>query len=565
MEKSMEFDLLVRNAQVMDGTGAPAFAGDVAVQGGRIAEVGKVTGAAKRVIDAQGQVLAPGFIDIHTHLDAQLLWDPLASSSCWHGITTAVLGNCSFGIAPCRPEDRHYLLHTLERVEGMSLPALEAGVDWSWETYPQYMDRIGRKLGINIAALVGHGAVRQYVMGRAAAERAATPEEISGMQRVMREALDAGAYGMSFNFLPAHNGGDGRPIPCRLADLDEVLAMTSLMQGSKSAGRGGAIQVSDTIKGQDPLDMCDRIGRASDCAVWWIPLLQFDSQPGVWQRRLAQTQAQVAAGSHARAMCTSRSVDIMFNMRNVHILDGMPAWKRMLVKPADQVMADMRDPAVRAALRRDFDDKSNIIHFSRRWDMVEVIEVRKPALKHLEARKIADIAAEARRDPLDVFLDLCVEDGLQTDFLTVLANSDEAAAAEMLRHPDTLIGLSDAGAHAALECGYGFTTYLLGHWVRDRRIMPLEQAVRKLTSQLADSLGLTDRGRIRPGLMADLVIFDPATVNMLRPVPAFDLPGGAKRFVQKAEGISHTIVNGEVFMEQGEHAGSYAGRLLRRK
>ena len=561
----MTFDLLVRNAQVIDGTGAPAFPGDVAVQGGKIAEVGKVTGGAKRVIDARGQVLAPGFIDIHTHLDAQLLWDPLASSSCWHGITTAVLGNCSFGIAPCRPKDRHYLLHTLERVEGMSLKALEAGVDWSWETYPQYMDRIGQRLGMNIAALVGHSAVRQYVMGEAAAERAASADEITGMRSVMQEALDAGAYGMSFNFLPAHNGGDGRPIPCRLANVDEVLAMTSLMRGSKSGGRGGAIQVSDTIKGEDPLELCDRIGRASDCAVWWIPLLQFDSQPGVWQRRLAQTQAQVAAGSHARAMCTSRSVDIMFNMRNVHILDGMPAWKAMLVKPADQVMADMRDPAVRAALRRDFDDTSNVIHFSRRWDMVEVIEVRKESLKPLEARKIADIAAEQGRDALDVFLDLCVEDGLQTDFLTVLANSDEAAAAEMLRHPDTLIGLSDAGAHAALECGYGFTTYLLGHWVRELKIMPLEQAVRKLTSQLADQLGLADRGRIRPGLMADLVIFDPDTVNMQRPVPAFDFPGGAKRFVQRADGISHTIVNGEVFMEHGEHAGSYAGQLLRRK
>ena len=561
----MTFDLLVRNAQVIDGTGAPAFPGDVAVQGGKIAEVGKVTGGAKRVIDARGQVLAPGFIDIHTHLDAQLLWDPLASSSCWHGITTAVLGNCSFGIAPCRPKDRHYLLHTLERVEGMSLKALEAGVDWSWETYPQYMDRIGQRLGMNIAALVGHSAVRQYVMGEAAAERAASADEITGMRSVMQEALDAGAYGMSFNFLPAHNGGDGRPIPCRLANVDEVLAMTSLMRGSKSGGRGGAIQVSDTIKGEDPLELCDRIGRASDCAVWWIPLLQFDSQPGVWQRRLAQTQAQVAAGSHARAMCTSRSVDIMFNMRNVHILDGMPAWKAMLVKPADQVMADMRDPAVRAALRRDFDDTSNVIHFSRRWDMVEVIEVRKESLKPLEARKIADIAAEQGRDALDVFLDLCVEDGLQTDFLTVLANSDEAAAAEMLRHPDTLIGLSDAGAHAALECGYGFTTYLLGHWVRELKIMPLEQAVRKLTSQLADQLGLVDRGRIRPGLMADLVIFDPDTVNMQRPVPAFDFPGGAKRFVQRADGISHTIVNGEVFMEHGEHAGSYAGQLLRRK
>ena len=558
----MTYDLLIKDAQVIDGTGSPAFSGDVAVKDGKIAEVGKVTEGATRVINARNQIVTPGFVDIHTHMDAQLLWDPLGTSSCWQGITTMVIGNCSFSVAPCRPEDRYTVLHTLERVEGMSLAALTAGVDWSWESFPQYMDRLDRKLGLNVATLMGYSAVRQYAMGSAASDREATPEEIASMQDIVRGGLKAGAFGVSFNFNKGHSGGDGRPVPSRLATFEEILSIAETLRGSRSA----VIQINENPRqgsGAEPLDLCEEIAQRSGRPVWWIPLLQFFSQPGVWKKRLDYSAKQVAAGSLVRAMCTSRTVDVVFNMRNAHIFDTMPAWKNMLIRKPDEVMRDMRNTDVRAALQKDFDDQSMTLAFSRRWDMVEVVEVSNQKFKGLERRLISDLAAEQGRQPLDVFLDLCVEDNMDTLFLTILANGDEDAAGEILKAPHTLIGLSDAGAHAALECGYGFTTHLLGHWVRDKKLMPIEEAIRKLSSMLTDQLGLTDRGRIKVGQKADLNIIDPATVKMLHPVAVNDFPAGARRYIQKAEGISNTIVNGQVLMENGEHTGAFPGKLLR--
>ena len=556
----MPYDLLILDAQIIDGTGAPAFAGDIAVHEGKIAEIGKPRGSARRVIDAKGATVTPGFIDAHTHMDVQILWDPLATSSCWHGITTILMGNCSFGVAPCRPADHKTVLQILERVEGMSLAALTAGVDWSWESFPEYLSRIEGKLGLNVATLVGHSAVRQYVMGNAASERAASPAEISAMRETLCQALAAGAYGMSFNFNPGHVGADGRPIPSRLATFDEVLAMASTMRGKS----GGLIQVAFNPKpGEDPLSAYDEISRAGECPVWWM-LVQLDSQPGVWKQRLADSIRLIAGGSRIRGMTTSRTIDVVFTMKNAHIFDTMPAWVSVLTKSPIEIAAALQRSEVRSALQRDFDDPLLRPLFCRRWDRIEVVKTSLDRLKHLERRKISAIAAEQGLCGLDAFLDLCLEDNLDTEFLTVLANGDEEAVAEILLNPDTLIGLSDAGAHAALECGYGFSTHLLGHWVREKKTLSLHEAVRKLTSMIADQMGLTDRGRIRPGLAADLNILDPSTVNMLQPVPVNDFPGGAKRFIQKSIGISHTIVNGQILMENGEHVGSYPGQLLRR-
>jgi N-acyl-D-aspartate/D-glutamate deacylase len=557
----MAYDLLITDAQILDGTGAPAFSGNVAVQDGHIVAVGEVSGLATRTIRADGLALAPGFIDIHTHMDAQLLWDPLATSSCWHGITTLVLGNCSFAIAPCKPHDHDYALRTLVRVEGMSLEALQAGVDWSWETYPEYLDRLDRQLGMNVIAFMGYSAVRQYVLGPEAPERAATPAEIAYMRHLISAGLAAGAYGFSFNFNPAHIAADGRPVPSRLASFDEVLAMAELLQGNQA----GAIQIIGNPNPPTPAtDNYDTIARASGRPVLWLGVIQSYSQPDLWRKNLRAAEAHVAAGSLARPMCTPRTIDVLFNLKNAHIFDGLPAWKGVLTKSPQDVMAALRQPAVRAAMQRDLEAPELRIGFSRRWDMVEVIETAQPHNRHLERRMIADIAAEQGRSGLDVFLDLCLDEQLDTEFLTVLANGDEDAAGEILKHPATVVGLSDAGAHAALECGYGFTTHMLGHWVRDKQLMSLPEAVRKLTSMLADQLGLLDRGRIKAGLVADLVLFDPDTVASLPATVAYDLPASAKRFIQKATGIHYTIVNGQVLMEQGEHAGSYPGRVLRR-
>jgi N-acyl-D-amino-acid deacylase len=557
----MAYDLLVKNAEILDGTGAPSFPGNVGVQDGKIVAIGNVRGDAKRVIDANGLTLAPGFIDIHTHMDAQLLWDPLATSTCWHGVTTLVLGNCSFAIAPCRPADHDYALKTLVRVEGMSLAALQAGVDWAWETYPEYLDRLDRQLGMNVIAFMGYSAVRQYIMGADASERAARPDEIAAMQAVVRDGLAAGAYGVSFNHNPAHIAADGRPIPCRLATFDEVLAIASVLHGS----RAGTIQMSGNPNPAASIpDNADAVARASGRPVLWSSILQTSSQPELWQERLRAAAAQVASGSAARPLCTPRTIDVLFTLKNAHIFDGMPAWKGVLTKSPEDVMAALRRSDIRAALRHDLDDPELRLAFSRRWDMVEVITTTQARHKPMERRMIADIATEQGRDPLDVFLDLCLDDALDTEFLTVLANGDEEAAGTILKQPFTVVGLSDAGAHAALECGYGFSTHLLGYWVRDKQLMPLSEAVRKLTSMLADLLGLPDRGRIQTGHAADLVLFDPATIGSLPATAAYDLPAGAKRFVQKATGISHTIVDGQILMENGEHLGTYPGRVLRR-
>ena len=557
----MAYDLLIRNAQIFDGTGAPAITGNVAVQDGKIAAVGTVDGDANRVIDANGLALAPGFIDIHTHMDAQLLWDPLATSTCWHGVTTLVLGNCSFAIAPCRPTDHDHALKTLVRVEGMSLEALEAGVDWAWETYPEYLDRLDRQLGMNVVAFMGYSAIRQYVMGLDASERAATPEEIDQLKAVVREGLEAGAFGLSFNHNPSHVAADGRPIPCRLADFDEVCAVSSELKGSPS----GTIQMSGNPNPANSIaDNADILAEESGRPVLWSSVIQNYSQPELWKERLQAAEAQAAAGSPARALCTPRTIDVLFNLKNAHIFDGLPAWKTVLTKSPDDVIAQLHQPATREALRQDLADPELRIGFSRRWDMVELIETKQDQYKAFERRMMSDIAAELERDPLDLFLDICLEDELETEFLTVLANGDEEAAGTILKQPYTVVGLSDAGAHAALECGYGFSTHLLGYWVREKQLISLPEAVRKLTSMIADLLGLHDRGRIQEGLVADLVLFDPETVSSLPAEVAYDLPAGAKRFLQKATGISHTIVNGQVLMENGEHAGPYPGQVLRR-
>lgn len=558
----MAYDLLIKDAQILDGTGSPAMHGNLAVQDGKIAAFGDVSGTATRTINAGGLTLAPGFIDIHTHMDAQLLWDPLATSSCWHGITTLVLGNCSFAIAPCKPQDHEHILKTLVRVEGMSFEALQAGVDWAWETYPEYLDRLDRQLGMNVAAFMGYSAIRLYAMGSAASERPATADEIETMRGMIKEGLDAGAYGFSFNFNPAHIAADGRQVPSGLASFDEVLAMAELLQGSQS----GLIQIIGNPNPPTPApDNYHIISQTAQRPVLWLGVLQSYSQPELWRQNLAAAEAQVAAGSLARPLCTPRTIDVLFNLKNAHIFDGYPAWKGVLTKTPEDAMALLKDTNIRDDFRRDLKNMELRSPFSRRWDMVEVVETVHPHNRQLERRMISDIAAEQSRDPLDVFLDLCIEEQLDTEFLTVLANGDEDAAGQILKHPDTVVGLSDAGAHAALECGYGFSTHLLGYWVREKQLISLPEAVRKLTSMLADQLGFTDRGRIQEGLAADLVLFDPETINCLPPTIEQDLPADAKRFVQKASGIHYTIVNGDVLMENGEHTGNYPGHVLRRR
>src|SRR5215813_3327816 len=558
----MAYDLLIKDGRIIDGSGGPSFSGDVAIKDGKIVDMGKLSGTATQTVHADGQAVAPGFIDIHTHMDAQLTWDPLATSSCWHGITTVVTGNCSFAIAPCKPEDREHVLRTLVRVEGMSLNALQAGIVWNWVTIPEYLAALDRRLGLNVAVFMGHSAIRQFVMGPQASERAAQPEEIERMRVLVQEGMAAGAFGITFNHNPSHVGADGRPVPSRLSTEEEMLSLVKVLAGYDR----GAVQIigypSQGIVNsaqEGYLGMAQAAGRP----IMWLGILHQWQRPQAWRAALAKAEKIREDGLPVYPMCTPRTIDVLFTLTNAHIFDGFPAWKDVLTKSPAEVTAALQRSEVRAALRQNLQDAKLPGTFSRRWDLVHVESTKRAENKRWEGQTVEAMARAQGKDPLDAFCDLALHEDLATEFTTVLANGDEGAVGEILQSPATVIWLSDAGAHAALECGYGFTTYLLGYCVREKKVLPLEEAVRKLTSMPAAVLGLKDRGYVRPGLAADLVVFDPDTVAALPPVVTYDLPAGEKRLVQKAAGIACTVVNGQMLTEQGEHTGGYPGRVLR--
>jgi N-acyl-D-amino-acid deacylase len=559
----MPYDIVIKNARVIDGSGMPSFVGDVAVHAGKIVEVGRVGGGADRVIDADGLAVSPGFIDFHTHLDAQLLWDPIATSSCWHGITTVIPGNCGLTLAPCRPEDRESTLGSFVRVEAMPLKVLRSAVNWEWETFPEYLNRLDGNIGVNVAALVGHCALRQYVMGEAASERAATEDEIVGMKNVLRESVRAGAIGFSTNQNPVHMRSDGSPIPSRLAAEEEILELAGVL-GELNRG---SVQISIgtlgvAVPAEKGVDLFDRIAARAGRPVVWQSISHRWDQPDLWRQLLDLAGKSSDAGVPSYPLCNARLFNNRFNLKNAQVFDDLPTWKETLFKPLDARMEFFRDPDLRQKLRSEAVENHFRSRFSRRWDLVYMIKAATAKNKTLEGKSVAEIAAMQKKDVIDAFLDLSLEEGLDTLFQSSNTNGDESAVAEILRSPLTLVGQSDAGAHLIYDAGYGYATRFLGHWVRERNVMSLEEGVRKLTSMVASIFGLNDRGLIRSGMAADLVLFDPATVNDCEPEMADDLPGGEKRLVQKAKGVKMTLVNGEILTENGAHSGALPGRVL---
>ena len=557
-------DLLIKNARIVDGSGMPSFVGDVAVAGGSIADVGRIKDGGRRTIDAQGLVLAPGFIDFHTHLDAQLLWDPIATSSCWHGITTVIPGNCGLTLAPARPQDRDGILDSFVRVEAMPLGVLKQAVTWEWESFGEYLNRLDGRIGVNVASLVGHCALRQYVMGEASCERAATEDEIARMKQVLRESILAGAMGFSTNRNPVHMRTDGRPVASRLADDRELVELTGVL-GELNRG---TMQISIGTLGiavppKEGVGLFDRLAACGRPVVWQSIAHRWD-EPDQWRELLDLADKSLAAGLPSYPLCNARLFNNRFNLKNAQVFDDLPTWKQILFTPIEQRMEIFRDPAARRKLHAEAVEGGFRSRFSRRWDLVYLIKAATEKNKALEKKSVAEIAAMQNKDVLDAFLDLSLEEKLETVFQTSSNNGDEKAVAEILRSPSTLVGQSDAGAHLIYDAGYGYATRFLGHWIRDRKIMTLEEGVRKLTFMVASIYGLNDRGLIRPGMAADLVLFDPDEVNDCEPEAVNDLPGGEKRLVQKAKGIHMTVVNGEVLTEAGRHSGNLPGRILGR-
>ena len=553
----MAYDLIIKNGKVIDGSGLPGFHGDVAVSGGRIVEIGKVSGEARQVLNADGLVVAPGIIDNHTHYDAQVTWDPLCTYSCYHGITTVVMGNCSLAMAPAHREDREMLAGVLSHVEAIPLEAIQAGVNWSWETIPEYLDALDQRLGINVAALIGHSAVRRYVMGEASQERHATDDEVAAMKAIVREGLEAGAVGVSFERNLRHFDWNGRLAPTNLASEEEIFAVAGV---ADEVGRG-------VIQFGGDRGISTKLAKASRRPVFYGNITQQAVAPDKWRKQLGEAESLMRQGHRAYQFVMPRPGDLRYTLRTAQHFDAMATWKNVMLLPHDLRTQAFRDPETRAKLHREAVetpmDTNRAGDFTRRWDLQFVF---KPALaknQHLTGKSVADIAREQNKDVLDAFLDLALEENLETEFERREVNSDQAAMTALLTSPYTVIGQSDGGAHVVFRTDYSYSTYLLSHWVREKEIMSLEDAIRKLTFVPASLFGFSDRGLVRPGMAADLMVFDPATISPLEPGEAHDLPGGAKRRKQLAKGIEWTVVNGQVLMEKGEHTGAYPGKVAR--
>ncbi|MGN6734125.1 MAG: N-acyl-D-amino-acid deacylase family protein [Candidatus Binatia bacterium] len=553
----MAYDIVIRNGKIIDGSGLPGFHGDVAVSGGRIVDIGRVEGEARRVVEADGLVVAPGIIDNHTHYDAQVTWDPLCTYSCYHSVTTVVIGNCSLAMAPAHKEDRDNLAGVLSHVEAIPLEAIQAGVQWSWETIPQYLDALDQRLGLNVASLIGHSAVRRYVMGDSAQERHATDEEIAAMKAIVREGIEAGAVGVSFERNPRHFDWDGRLAPTNLAADSEIFAVASVIDEVGC----GVIQFGGDRK------LGTEVAKKTRCPVFYGNITQAAVAPDRWRKQLEETESLMRQGHRAYQFVMPRPGDLRYTLKTAQHFDAMATWKKVMLLPREMRMQAFRDPETRAKLHKEAVQtpiNANLAgDFTRRWDLQFVF---KPALAKNECligKSVAEIAREQNKDVLDVFLDLALEENLETEFERREVNSDEAAMKALLTSPYTIVGQSDGGAHVVFRTDYSYSTYLLSHWVREKEIMSLEDAIRKLTFIPASLFGLYDRGLVRQGMAADLMVFDPASIAPLEPGEAYDLPGGSRRRKQLAKGIEMTVVNGEVLIEKGEHTGAYPGKVAR--
>ena len=557
----MLYDLKLTGGTIIDGSGAPGYRGDVGIRDGVIVALGVVTGDALRTLDATGRVVCPGFVDIHTHYDAQVLWDRQLSCSPWHGVTTVVLGNCGFGVAPMRPEHRDTIMRTLEKVEGMSYEALSAGLGESWPftTYPEYLDALEeRGCAINLAAVIGHSPLRLYVMGEDATEREATDLEVDQMQALVREAMESGAIGFSTSMAPTHHGAGGKPVPSRLASFAEVDALVGAMRES---GRG-VLQAAQgkPLFNKEFVDLATRHG----VPITWTALLAGMAGPGSHQRFLRTAAEHAAAGLTIVPQVACRPIMFDFHLAEPYPFEILPAFHGAMRTDSAGKLALYANADFRAQFKRESaEDAKNV---NAGWPARAVIS-RHDADPSLEERPVVEVAAERGVDPVDLVLDLSIESGLTARFRFAFLNHDQSEVRDLIQDPNTVITLSDAGAHADQLCDACFSPPLLGHWVREQGALTLERAVHALTARPAKLMGLSDRGLLALGRPADVVVFDPETVAPAPLRRLRDLPGGAERLVADALGVDAVIVNGQLLrhhdQDQLDPDGALPGVLLR--
>jgi N-acyl-D-aspartate/D-glutamate deacylase len=556
----MSADIVVKGGTVVDGTGAPGFAADVAIADGVITEIGSDL-SGRRTLAAEGHVVAPGFVDIHSHYDAQVFWDPTLTPSSFHGVTTVVAGNCGFSIAPCRPEHRDLLARTLMHVEDMDIDTLAAGIPWDFETFPEYLDSVARHgVGLNYGVYVGHTATRIYVMGEEAYERDPDARELAAMQDVVRESVAAGAMGFATSSSGTHNGDGGRPVPSRRADLAEVEA---LLQPLRELGKGvAALLPGETIKHADVYGLQARIGRP----LTWTALLTVKGFP--WHEGIIKDNDEArAAGGEVWPQISVRPLTFRMNLREPFTFNQAPAFAALMDRPDEERIRAYRDPEWRARALDDLDHRTML---RPNWAALEVAESDR--FPELIDRRVVDLAAERGCGPLDVMLDLALAEDLGTRFRSTLANNDPDAIAWLLQREGCLLGLADSGAHVSQLCDACLPTDLLGNWVREQEVIGLERAVHKLTGEPAHVFGLDSptggRGRLAVGMAADVTVFDPATVDPgpLRRVR--DFPADGERLTaDRPTGMRHTLVNGVPIRVEGEHdpdgVAAGAGKVLR--
>ena len=564
-------DLLIRAGTIVDGSGAARYRGDVGVRGGRIVEIGRIRSAAERTIDADGLIVSPGFIDGHTHMDAQVAWDRIGSCSCWHGVTTVIMGNCGFALAPCRPADREWFARCLTAVEDIPTEAMLAGIDWTWETFPEYLANVDRlPKAINYGAYLGHSALRMYVMGKRALTEKATEDDLTRMVAAVKEAVRAGAMGFSSSRATTHVTPDDTPVASRIADWSEL----DRLVGALADLNAGVFQIGPDISGGEAqrrfLTRLKQLGVESGRPIMFGVLSSRQGdKPNPWTYQLDYLDECAAAGARMWGQSTTRSINAIFSLKSYLPFDVLPAWRELRGLPLAEQKRRLADPAARGRLvaaEANMKPRDNVFQGGG----AATTDPRKPDYDNLYVMKgvdwndptVAQLSGQRGKHPVEVVIDLVLENDDQV-FVQPLVNEDPEHVLGMLRHPRTLATFSDSGAHVCQEMGSSLQTHLLSYWVRARQAFTLEEAVRKLTFDNASAWDLNDRGLVRAGYAADLVVFDEARVRPAMPSVETDLPGGARRLVQKAEGIAAVVVNGQVTLEQGRATGAVSGKLLR--
>lgn len=560
-------DLLIRDAEIVDGTGTPARHGDVGVTDGRITAIGEIDDTAARTVDAAGQVLAPGFVDLHTHYDAQLFWDPTASPSVQHGVTTVFGGNCGFTLAPAAAGQQDYLTRMLARVEGMPLEALQAGLDWQWSSFGDWLGRFDGRIAINAGFLVGHSALRLAAMGGDAVGGEATDDQIKRMVGLLEDALANGALGLSTSQSHTHNDGSGQPVPSRSASREELLALAAGV--CRHPGTTVEAIIPGCLSGftDDDIALLTDMSRAAGRPLNWNVLGVSAAHPAGHQGQLRASDVAAERGGRIVALTLPHAMKIRLSFLSGFVLDGLPGWRDTMHLPVPERLKALADPQVRRRLNEGAQSQeAGILRGLSRWDRLIIVETFAPQNADATGRSVGEVAAARGREPFDTLCDIVIADDLRTG-LTPPATGDEAAdwraRAEVWRHRDAVIGGSDAGAHLDMMCGAIYTTSLLGQGVRKHQVVTLEEAVRLITDVPARLYGLHHRGRIAPGWHADLVLFDPASVDHGPERTSYDLPAGAPRLVADARGISSVLVGGVEVCRNGVATGAMPGTVLR--